>query len=95
MSQEGGAYLACPVCGGDTTVKDSRPWSNNGAIRRRRACLNHNHRFTTVEIVLPEQGALVVIPGAGSAPPQVVTLKSYADKVAKGVADSVRRWLDE
>ena len=50
--------MTCPECGGATKVQDSRmieesrksPLTNT--IRRRRVCLvNHEHRFTTLEIL--------------------------------------------
>lgn len=42
--------MKCPVCGfAETTVKDSRPTDDQGAIRRRRACDSCGFRFTTFE----------------------------------------------
>jgi transcriptional repressor NrdR len=42
--------LLCPVCrSGSIKVLDSRESRDGGAIRRRRACLDCNHRFTTYE----------------------------------------------
>ena len=44
--------MRCPFCGhDDTQVKDSRPTEDNGAIRRRRSCVECNLRFTTIERV--------------------------------------------
>ncbi len=45
--------MRCPKCGhlGDKVV-DSRSVRSGGAIRRRRACLNCGHRFTTYEEIL-------------------------------------------
>jgi transcriptional regulator NrdR family protein len=41
--------ITCPRCGdGHTRVTDSRPHQHD-AIRRRRACLRCDHRFTTYE----------------------------------------------
>ena len=40
--------MTCPVCGGETKVVDSRPIEDG--TRRRRQCLECDHRFTTVEI---------------------------------------------
>ena len=40
--------MNCPICYGQTHVIDSRP--NEDSIRRRRECLECNHRFSTVEI---------------------------------------------
>lgn len=46
--------LTCPVCDGESQVKDSRPASILGgtSIRRRRVCLTCQYRWTTFEIVL-------------------------------------------
>lgn len=42
--------VRCPICGaGDTRVIDSRPADQGAAIRRRRACVECGHRFTTYE----------------------------------------------
>lgn len=41
--------FTCPLCGGKTAVKDSRPVPNN-IIRRRRLCLVCGHRVTTFEV---------------------------------------------
>ncbi len=42
--------MKCPFCGNaDTAVKDSRPFDDNLAIRRRRECTNCGQRFTTFE----------------------------------------------
>jgi transcriptional repressor NrdR len=44
--------MKCPFCGhDDTQVKDSRPNEDDTAIRRRRACVGCNQRFTTIERV--------------------------------------------
>lgn len=45
--------MMCPICGGESEVKDSRPSPTlAGAIRRRRHCLNDpEHRFTTYEVL--------------------------------------------
>lgn len=44
--------ISCPICGGKTTVKDSRPGAEN-TIRRRRYCMKSGcgERFTTYEIL--------------------------------------------
>ncbi len=42
-----GRGLVCRVCGGDTTVIDSRPQTDY--VRRRRKCLTCDRRFSTVE----------------------------------------------
>lgn len=57
--------MLCPVCrSGSIKVLDSRESRDGGAIRRRRACLDCGHRFTTYEriettppIVLKRGGA--------------------------------------
>ncbi len=42
--------MKCPFCGNDdTAVKDSRPFDDNMAIRRRRQCTQCGERFTTYE----------------------------------------------
>ncbi len=42
--------MKCPFCGNDdTAVKDSRPFDDNLAIRRRRECNTCQERFTTFE----------------------------------------------
>jgi transcriptional repressor NrdR len=42
--------MRCPKCGcEESKVVDSRPSENHEAIRRRRECLNCEHRFTTYE----------------------------------------------
>jgi transcriptional repressor NrdR len=44
--------MRCPNCASlDTQVKDSRPTEDSSVIRRRRACLACNFRFTTFERV--------------------------------------------
>lgn len=40
--------MNCPICNGETKVKDSRP--DEDSVRRRRECLVCQHRFSTVEI---------------------------------------------
>ena len=40
--------MTCPVCGGKTHVVDSR--QSEDSIKRRRECLECNHRFSTLEI---------------------------------------------
>src|ERR1700704_3741054 len=42
--------MRCPSCNSlDTQVKDSRPTEDSAVIRRRRACVACNFRFTTFE----------------------------------------------
>lgn len=44
--------MRCPYCGEQNDkVIDSRPNRDNSAIRRRRACLNCEKRFTTYEYI--------------------------------------------
>ena len=48
------AGMRCPMCGvEDTRVIDSRPADQGTTIRRRRACAQCGHRFTTYERGLP------------------------------------------
>jgi transcriptional repressor NrdR len=48
------AAMRCPMCGvEDTRVIDSRPSDQGTTIRRRRACGQCGHRFTTYERGLP------------------------------------------
>lgn len=51
-------WRLCPKCRkSSATVVDSR-WSEEGAVRRRHACRSTKcgHRFTTVEILVPQGG---------------------------------------
>ncbi|MFH1066972.1 MAG: transcriptional regulator NrdR [bacterium] len=42
--------MKCPKCGSqEDKVIDSRTWKDGAVIRRRRECLQCNHRFTTYE----------------------------------------------
>lgn len=43
--------MKCPVCGGRTEVKESRPRAKNTEVRRRRRCIHCDHRFSTLEEV--------------------------------------------
>lgn len=57
--------MQCPKCHHDNTkVVDSRPTEEGSAIRRRRACLACDYRFTTFERV--EQPPLLVIKRDGN-----------------------------
>ena len=52
--------MRCPKCSNqDTKVIDSRAGKNTASIRRRRECLECNHRFTTIEEILREDLAVV------------------------------------
>ena len=44
--------MKCPECGVWTVVKEARPSAVHG-YKRRRECAN-GHRFTTEEVVIPE-----------------------------------------
>jgi transcriptional repressor NrdR len=47
--------MRCPMCGHtDDKVLDSRAARDGAAIRRRRACLGCNHRFTTYEEIVKD-----------------------------------------
>ena len=57
--------MKCPFCAyAESKVVDSRPAEEGASIRRRRACLSCNKRFTTYEIV--ESIPLVVVKKDGS-----------------------------
>ena len=43
--------MKCPFCGGESRVIESRPASDEEAVRRRRECLACGRRFTTMERV--------------------------------------------
>jgi len=53
MPRSTGVGLKCPECGAWTDVVESRPSEVHG-YRRRRECAN-GHRFTTEEVVIPEE----------------------------------------
>ena len=57
--------MKCPKCGyPESRVVDSRPTDEGGCIRRRRECLQCQHRFTTYERV--EEIPIMVIKKDGS-----------------------------
>ena len=57
--------MRCPSCGHlESKVVDSRPSDDGGAIRRRRECLECQHRFTTYERL--GDNALLVTKSDGS-----------------------------
>ncbi len=91
MSEAAGRYLACPECGADTEVKDSRPRVDERGIRRRREC-QFGHRFQTVEVIVPKAG-VVVRPGVGGSQPEITAVADFAANVTKAAGDAVRRWL--
>ena len=45
--------MKCPICGAWSTVKETRD-SNLFGFKRRRECGNE-HRFTTQEVVIPDE----------------------------------------
>ena len=48
--------MRCPKCGLDNDrVVESRSVNDGAGVRRRRECLNCNHRFSTFEGVIPEE----------------------------------------
>ncbi len=73
--------MHCPNCKGESQVIDSREAENS--VRRRRACLNCQQRFTTYErIELPK---LMVIKRDGRR-------ESYSrDKLAEGIAKACEK----
>ena len=57
--------MKCPKCGyPESRVIDSRPTDEGGCIRRRRECLQCQHRFTTYERI--EEIPLMVVKKDGS-----------------------------
>lgn len=61
-----GTGLACPACGyAKTEVKDSRPNVADTLIRRRRHCICGT-RFSTVEVIVPSTGDVVLERNGGS-----------------------------
>ena len=57
--------MRCPKCAfPESRVVDSRPTDEGGCIRRRRECLNCQHRFTTYERI--EEIPIMVIKKDGS-----------------------------
>ena len=60
--------MNCPVCGySESKVVDSRTSDSQGAIRRRRECLQCGARFTTYERI--EERPLLVVKRDGSSEP--------------------------
>jgi len=47
--------IACPSCGTQTGVRETR--AVDGGIRRRRLCPKCGHRLTTIEAVVARSGA--------------------------------------
>jgi len=59
-----GVYMRCPHCGhADSRVLESRPVMESNSIRRRRACMSCDGRFTTYE--KPEVTPLIVVKADG------------------------------
>ncbi len=83
--------MNCPKCSEKTTVKDSRLLLRNDELwKRNRQCLGCDHRFTTVEMVLPSTPTLVDPNGQTS----VIDIAALADigrRVSEEVAH-VLRW---
>ena len=46
--------MNCPKCTKDSGVTDSRHIDNGAVIRRRRRCGSCRHRFTTAELLIPD-----------------------------------------
>ncbi|MSO87574.1 MAG: transcriptional repressor NrdR [Acidimicrobiia bacterium] len=70
--------MRCPGCGSfDDKVVDSRQADDGSAIRRRRACVQCEHRFTTFERL--EESSLVVVKRSGEREP------FEREKVAMGI----------
>lgn len=46
--------MNCPKCTSDSGVTDSRPIDGGAVIRRRRRCGSCRHRFTTAELLIPD-----------------------------------------
>lgn len=44
--------MRCPDCGQKSDVYDSRPFENT--IRRRRQCKSCGHKYTTLEVIMPQ-----------------------------------------
>jgi len=60
--------MKCPVCGyAESKVVDSRTSDSQGAIRRRRECLQCGARFTTYERI--EERPLLIVKRDGSSEP--------------------------
>ncbi|BAD41746.1 transcriptional regulator NrdR [Symbiobacterium thermophilum] len=59
--------MKCPFCGGESRVLESRPASDEEAVRRRRECLACGRRFTTMERV--EVPPLIVVKKDGRREP--------------------------
>lgn len=60
--------MECPSCGyAESKVVDSRPYSNNREIKRRRECLKCGYRFSTYERL--EERPLIVLKIDGSSEP--------------------------
>jgi transcriptional repressor NrdR len=60
--------MRCPHCGAlDTQVRDSRPFEDHAAIRRRRSCPDCGSRFTTFERVQLRE--LIIIKRSGRRAP--------------------------
>lgn len=72
----------CPECGSTTKIKDSRR-AENCLRRRRYQCLN-GHRYTTIEVLVPE--------GRGGVDQFKASIK---DEVRREVRSELRHVLGE
>jgi transcriptional repressor NrdR len=71
--------IACPACGGDTYVPDTRLNTERTFVRRRRACFSCGERFTTYERVkLPK-------------PPKARERRKIAQKLLKRIRVTTRK----
>lgn len=75
--------MKCPSCSGVTRVLETRD------DRRRRACEECGHRFSTVEVLVGTRQAAVQAPAAVEAPPATTREDKAKAKVA------ARRRLEE
>lgn len=76
--------MRCPKCSNqDSKVIDSRAGKNSVSIRRRRECLECNHRFTTVEEILRED--LTVVKRDGT------RVEFDSSKILKGVRKATEK----
>ena len=76
--------MRCPFCGHiESQVKDSRPWEDGAAIRRRRLCPECGGRFTTFERVQLRE--LTILKRSGRRTP------FERDKLARSIAVAIRK----
>ncbi len=70
--------VRCPFCGGSTGVTDSRPADTS--VRRRRACIDCDGRFTTHEMIGESPDAIMA--AAAKAAAQLRGLANQLDIMA-------------